>query len=289
MIAFAGIDGTGPDSNKEYASNFAQSHVRRLYKSWPWPELAFYSRGPTTLGMETGVLAQEAYGWVHRLFESGKAKGIFLTGFSRGAAAAIETASYLNSFFGKSYTVNCLALFDAVDRSTEVGLFVPQGFSPTKTGATAALSGVGAVVGGAIAAMGMTFDTPIGGNVELCLHAFRDKSAKSRESFGNCGLTILRPSKTKNIPKHFKCTHGGVGGTPWNPKEGQKTSDIVDEGFPDGKTAVTFEQDGQVSKEVWKWLKPQWDEAIEKTKGKILAVQPKPTKPALPGKPPGKS
>ena len=167
-------------------------------------------------------------------------------------------------------------------------MFVPKGFSPTKVGGAAALSGVGAVVGGAIAAMGMTFDTPIGGNIELCLHAKRAKEAKSRESFGNCGLTILRPSKTKNIPQPFTCTHGGVGGTPWNPKAGQKTSDIVDEGFPDGKTAVTFEQDGQVSKEVWKWMKPQWDAAIEATKGKILAAQPKPTKSALPGKPPTK-
>ncbi len=288
MIAFAGIDGTGPDSNKEYRENFAQSHVRRLYKSWPWPDLAFYSRGPTTLGMETGVLAQEAYGWIHRLIESGKAKGVFLTGFSRGAAAAIETASYLNSFIGKSYTVNCLALFDAVDRSTEVGLFVPQGFSPAKAGAAALMTGAGALVGGAIAAMGMTFDTPIGGNVELCLHAFRHKDAKSRESFGNCGLTILRPSKTKNIPKHFVCTHGGVGGTPWSPKEGQKSTDLIDEGPPDGKTAVTFAQDAQISKDVWKWMKPKWDAAIAATMGKINAAQPKPSKPGLPGKPLGK-
>jgi hypothetical protein len=269
MIAFAGIDGTGPDSNKKYALDFAESHVRRLYKSWPWPELAFYSRGPTTLGMETGVLAQEAYGWVRRLFKSGKAKGIFLAGFSRGGAAVVETAAYLNSFIGTTYTVNCLALFDAVDRSSEVGLFVPRGFSPTTAGAATAASGAGALLGAAVAAVGMTFDTPVGGNVELCLHAFRAKESKSRGSFGNCGLTILRPAKTKGKVKHFRCTHGGVGGTPWKTEGGQKPTDFIDEGFPDGKTAVTFEQDALISKEVWKWLKPQWDAAIEKTKGAI--------------------
>ncbi len=271
MIAFAGIDGTNV--------NGGGSHVSKLAQDWPWQNLVLYKPGPTTLGLETGVLAQEAYGFVRQKMESGDAKGIFLAGFSRGGAAVIETASYLSSFFGKSYTVNCLALFDAVDRSTEVGLFVPQGFSPAKAGAAALLSGAGAIIGGAIAAMGMTFDTPIGGNVELCLHAFRHKDAKSRESFGNCGLTVLQPSKTKIIQEHFRCTHGGVGGTPWSPKEGQKPTDLIDEGPPDGKTAVTFAQDAQISKDVWKWMKPKWDAAIAATMGKINSAQSKPSKP----------
>ncbi len=233
MIAFAGIDGTGPLSNSTYARDFKDSHVNKLYQMWPWPELAFYSRGPSLLGLETGVLAQMAYGWVKNLYEKKKAKGIFLAGYSRGGAAVIEAAKYLHGFIWNTQ-VNGLILFDAVDRSTEVG--------------------------------GLIFDTPICSNVELCIHAMRDAKAKSRESFDNCGQRISDANRTLVLKKKFVCTHGGVGGTPWT---GGKPDEIIDEGGVDGKTTITYEQDKIVSKEVWKWVKPKVDAAIKITQAKI--------------------
>lgn len=233
MIAFAGIDGTGVISNTQYQKDFKESHVSKLYRNWPWPELAFYSRGPSMLGLETGVLAQMAYGWCKNLFDKGKAKGIFLAGYSRGGAAAIEAANFLHGFFWNTQ-VNCLILFDAVDRSTEVG--------------------------------GLIFDTPVRGNVEICLHAMRKPEAKSRESFGNCGQTISDSEKTLLVSKKFFCTHGGVGGTPW---VGGKPGDFIDEEGVDGKTAITYEQDQRGAKEVWDWIKPKVDAAIKMTQGKL--------------------
>jgi hypothetical protein len=227
MIAFAGIDGTGPLSNAAYAADFANSHIKRLYNNWPYPDLRFYSRGPSALGMETGVLAQKVHMFVKEAFDSGKAKAIFLAGYSRGGAAVIEAASYLHGFVWNT-DVDCLILFDAVDRSTEVG--------------------------------GLIFDTRIRGNVKNCFHAMRDPAAGSRESFGNCG-TKVTSHQTLHVVERFNCTHGAIGGTPWT---GGKDDDLIKESFPDGKTNVTYKQDALVANEVWKWMN-RWVTAAMKS------------------------
>jgi hypothetical protein len=232
MIAFAGIDGTGPWSNATYEKDFASSHVHKLYQKWPWPSLAFYSRGPSLLGMETGTLALMAYYFVKDCIENKGAKGIFLAGYSRGGAAAIEAASYLDGFIW-STQVNCLILFDAVDRSTTVG--------------------------------GTIFDTAIGNNVELCLHAMRDPKSESRESFDNCGQRVTDRGKTVLITRKFVGTHGAIGGTPWT---GGKANDYIDEGGVDGATKITYAQDKAMSEVVWNWMNPRVNAALKLAKGK---------------------
>jgi len=219
MIAYAGIDGTGEWSDESYAKTFEESHVHTLYKKWPYRDLCFYNRGPSAAGLETGMLAQWAYNFVVEKVKAGKAKGVVLSGYSRGAAAVIETAKWLRDrFLGfGEIEVDCLVLYDAVDRSSEVGGFI--------------------------------YDTPICENVRECYHAMRDPLTASRESFSNCGREVQNRSKTIYLEKTFFCTHGGLGGTPWPGPE----AEYIDEGWPDNKTEVTHRADRLGSKQVWDW------------------------------------
>ncbi|KXJ99552.1 MAG: hypothetical protein UZ17_ACD001002398 [Acidobacteria bacterium OLB17] len=91
-------------------------------------------------------------------------------------------------------------------------------------------------------------------NVKDVLHIRRHPAAKSRESFGNDGTLVNRGTRYQE--QFFVCTHGGVGGTPWIPERGQKGTDLIDEGFPDGMTAVSFDQDARVSGQVWETVRP---------------------------------
>lgn len=219
MIVYAGIDGTGEWSDESYSVSFANSHVKKMYDQWPWPNLRFYHRGPSLLGLETRMYAKKAERFLRSKLESGQAKGVFLAGYSRGGAAVIEVASWLDGFF-RDINVDCMLLFDAVDRSSEVG--------------------------------GLIFDTSIGRNVINCFHAMRDPKAKSRESFDNCGT---RNRARYRLEKKFYCTHGGMGGVPWpNAPVGKK---FIDEGWPDNETAVTPKQDAAGAQAVWDWMNPK--------------------------------
>ena len=83
---------------------------------------------------------------------------IFMTGYSRGAAIAINTAALLNSHpmpDGRRARVEAMFLFDAVDRSLDLAM--------------------------------TTYIPP---NVHYCYHAMRDDSTRSRPSFGHCGTTM---------------------------------------------------------------------------------------------------
>lgn len=64
-------------------------------------------------------------------------------------------------------------------------------------------------------------------NVLNVYHVRRDPSTKSRVSFGNCGLAYGNPTKYQQ--DFFKCTHGGMGGTPWKLTPGKTPDDFVDE------------------------------------------------------------
>ena len=91
-------------------------------------------------------------------------------------------------------------------------------------------------------------------NVEYCYHAFRHPASKSRESFGNTGT---RSQHGVNFEKaYFMTTHGGLGGSPWNDDEGytQDQQHIVNEGFPDGRTTITVQQENAGMAQVKEWM-----------------------------------
>lgn len=113
-----------------------------------------------------------------RLNQMGSASFLVLAGYSRGGAAVIHACNVL---LRKNITVDCLLLFDAVDRTMNLG-------------------GV----------------QQIPENVRCVYHARRHDDTKSRGSFDNCG-TSMRSSASIGKTYHekfFYGTHGAIGGVP---------------------------------------------------------------------------
>lgn len=254
MDIFFGVDGTGPDDNKTYKTDFANSHVRRLWKEWHTPYAA-YLRGPRWHGNGTPTKTKQGVEWVTQQWEtltkladkstplSKKPVRIFLSGYSRGGAAVIELGYELNK---KGIPVHCMMLFDAVDRSP--------------------LENV---------------DT-ISANVKMVYHAMRDPAAGSREIFGNCGKQ--HPAKGIPVIEKFFCTHGGVGGCPWeeNGKSGKieelsmkaKIGAVAAVGKPAADamdfTNVTVAQDKAGAVASWNWMQKKL--AVARVSGPDLSV-----------------
>ena len=193
MILLAGIDGTGTSDDPEYKTEFASSHVRSLTRIWHWRRHgpAFYQRGPGNFGSDTENRAQFAADFLVNYLTMRTAMkqrtGIFLVGYSRGAAAALHACRLLHR---KNIGVDCLLMFDAVDRTT-------------------------------------TLDADlIPANVRACFHAIRNPLTRSRAWFGNCGRQRESPG-TAYSERMFYCTHGALGGTPW--KEGDGLGGLIHE------------------------------------------------------------
>ena len=67
---------------------------------------------------------------------------------------------------------------------------------------------------------------------------------------GNCGLTMWDGSPTRYT--EFLATHGGLGGVPW-PRGDKDPGELIDEGFPDGLTSITYKMDEMGSELVRGW------------------------------------
>ena len=185
MIYLGAVDGTHDKPDEEYKKDFANSFVRRLANmagsGGLWTE-AFYHRGPYNFGTDTAVFARIVHDKLVEKWKTGEARAIFLTGYSRGGAAVIEIAKWLKE--EENIPVECLILFDPVDRTTTVG--------------------------------GWIYNTPIPSTVKRVIYAQRDvQRTLSRISFGHCGLTKENPALSLT-PQKFFATHGGLGGVPWD-------------------------------------------------------------------------
>lgn len=242
-IVYAGVDGTGETNDASYARTFENSFVNQYYKNWE-PGLRFYHRGPTLLGTQTANYAREAYHFIKRTYKLRGAQAVFLAGYSRGGAAVIEVASWLQE---DDIEVECLILFDAVDRSS--------------------LGGVG----------GTFNNTPIPANVKHLIHAKRMARTQSRESFGNCGTTYERFDQKRYAVKEFFATHGGLGGTPWNtPRPSRENNFTSQENafiYETGElrtTKVTYKQDKIGSTQVWNWVNPKVFDILSDCKDRLV-------------------
>ncbi len=186
-----GVDGSGPrdneSNNAEYDRVFKNSHVKRLCGNAGRFSYSGYVRGPGDLGRETQGAANAITGWIEQKFmavavERARNPKLVLPDprvFLTGfsrGGAAVVNACH--QLKRKGIPVHCLMLFDAVDR----------------------------------ARIGDTDEIP--DNVSWAFHARRDPKAGSREMFGNCG-TSAAPA-VLYYEKFFLCTHGAVGGTPWD-------------------------------------------------------------------------
>ena len=216
MLIYAGVDGTSDENDEQYKVTFEKSFVNQLQHQF---EKSFYHRGPYTWGMDTAAYARKAFDFVVAHYQPGDC--VFLAGYSRGGAAAIEIAYWLK--YEKKIPVECLILFDPVDRSTTLGRW---GFR----------------------------NTPIVDTVRKALYFQRNKwTTRSRISFGNCGYTKENDGM-EYFYQQFHATHGGVGGVPWteavNPYTGEARDTIWEYGEI-APTTLTPDQDDQGAKMVW--------------------------------------
>lgn len=177
---------------------------------------AQYNRGPVTLGGGLPEAIESGYNFIVSKRRTMPSEPVLLTGYSRGGLGVIVIAKKLKE---ANIPVRALLLFDAVDRHLAYdGSVIPN-------------------------------------NVGYVCHVIRDPDSSSRESFGNDGMKYSAPTVFPAAYK-FMCTHGGMGGTPWKPSNGQRMTDFVDEGGVDGMTKITFAQDAFVSGQVWQFVQP---------------------------------
>jgi len=97
--------------------------------------------------------------------------------------------------------------------------------------------------------------TSIPNNVERVVHARRDPYAFTRNSFSNCGTVWHAP--TKCDVRHFRGTHGALGGCPWPIPRGGKSNDYIKEFGEATPTLITYAEDGLAAREVWRRVNPR--------------------------------
>ena len=224
MPILVGIDGTGGGTfpgrarNDRYDIDFANSFVSRLCKN---KTNAQYNRGPVTLGGGLDTAIRDGVRFIEqKRGELGADEPILLTGYSRGALGAMVIAQRLQR---NNINVRAALLFDCVDRHGD-------------------------------------YDSEIvPNNVENIFHVIRNPAANSRHSFGNDAMSYRQPTIYSG-PYMFMCTHGGMGGTPWERPHDKKPTDLIDEGaseqFYNSTTAISYQQDANVSRDVWAYCQP---------------------------------
>ena len=220
MPILVGIDGTGGGAFPTDARN--ARYDRDFANSFvrrlcrQGSEDVRYFRGPVTLGGGLASAVSDGVDFVVSRKAANPGAPVLLTGYSRGAAGAVAIAQRLQR---QSIDVRALLLFDCVDRHITIDAEV------------------------------------VPNNVGYVMHVVRNPRSESRESFSNDGLRY-RPPTVYPAAYQFLCTHGGMGGTPWQRPADKQPSDFIDEGFPDGMTKITFAQDEQVSRQVWSFVQP---------------------------------
>jgi hypothetical protein len=272
---FVGVDGTGPDDDAQYATDFSNSCVRELSLIWHTfnknsasGKQSYYLRGPNM--PDTAPRTKDtAEKLVEFILESVRLSthqktplNIHLAGYSRGGAAVILVCNELKK---AGVTVEALLLYDAVNMTWDV-------------------SGVDLVPD----------------NVRYAFHAMPDPDIPTRPEFIRCGRAAQDKTKTMWITEdRFRCTHGGMGGVPWVPQEEppRSTWEVAapwvlagpmagvvagamearrfqlqrhrDNGLiveprpgivPDNRTPVSYELDRLESERVRKWMKDRWSE-----------------------------
>jgi pimeloyl-ACP methyl ester carboxylesterase len=110
MDAIALVDGTGRWWNSDYEQDMAQSFCSQM--RWQFRGDKYYRRGPSDEGYRFDEKAVEAVQNVGRARELGASR-IFLAGYSRGAAVALQAAEMLAR---RGVQVDGLFLFDPVER-----------------------------------------------------------------------------------------------------------------------------------------------------------------------------
>jgi LysM domain len=229
MIIHFGVDGTGERDRDKYDADMKNSYVHRMVNYFQAAGPSRYLRGPTLYGSEVPAESIVAVQYVLSNRPADGRCGIFLSGHSRGGVAVIDAARRLGEM---GVDVDCLVLFDAVNRTSMVWL------------------------------------SHIPSNVKRVIYPRRDPRALSRPEFGNCGK-MWNPLTTDYETSFFYTTHAGVGGTPWPVPPGASEHDLVWEpaGPVKKPTNVTHVQDRAGAQLVWTWTWPRVQRAFYEVTG----------------------
>jgi hypothetical protein len=191
------IDGTGEWSNDAYNKSMKNSFLNQIIsESNIYPKK--YFRGPSVLGLESAPIVVEVLNWIRQNLNNGYPPVLYLAGYSRGGAIAIDIANEIKSLVKYRFDVfnskwrdlnaniKCLALFDAVSRTYLDTDIIPD-------------------------------------NVKYACHAVRNSVTGSRRSFSNTGLQHQIAGNLEPL-KYFDCTHAAMGGVPWTGDHPTKTT-----------------------------------------------------------------
>jgi hypothetical protein len=219
MPIIVGIDGTGsaftPGEQRDRDYDVAFKDSFVSRICKPESANKKYFRGPVALGGGLVSAINEGFNFITMRRRGLPNEPILLTGYSRGAAGVVSLAKKLQN---AGINVQAMLLFDCVDRH----LFIDAEVIPN--------------------------------NVGFVHHVIRDPRSGSRESFSNDGLRYTPPT-VYPAAYTFMCTHGGMGGCPWD-ATGHSPTELINEGGVDGTTNITYADDALVSAEVWAFCQP---------------------------------
>ncbi|HLM61161.1 MAG TPA: hypothetical protein VK308_10170 [Pyrinomonadaceae bacterium] len=219
MPLLVGIDGTGsavsPGEQRDRDYDVAFANSFVSRLCKPNTRNKRYFRGPVALGGGLVNAINEGFNFLQERHRQNPGEPILLTGYSRGAAGVVSLAGRLQR---AGISVRAMLLFDCVDRH----MFIDAEVIPN--------------------------------NVGHVMHVVRDARSGSRESFSNDGLKY-RPPTVYPQAYAFMCTHGGMGGTPWD-STGHSANEFINEGGVDGRTNITYGDDARVSEQVWAFVQP---------------------------------
>jgi hypothetical protein len=219
MPLLVGIDGTGsaftPGAGRDSEYDIAFANSFVSRLCKPQTNNKRYFRGPVALGGGLVDAITAGFNFLIQRHKETPGEPILLTGYSRGAAGVVSLAGRLQR---AGVSVRAMLLFDCVDRH----MFIDAEVIPN--------------------------------NVGHVMHVIRDPRSGSRESFSNDGLKYRPPTVYPNAYT-FMCTHGGMGGTPWD-ATGHGQAEFINEGGTDGMTNITYRDDAIVSEQVWAFVQP---------------------------------
>lgn len=213
---FIGVDGSSSGDPEVYRQVMSGSFIQQLVSECPEQHKRYF-RGPDELSLTRQVthIAAEVEGYIQARVGQHRDTRLLLAGYSRGGATCIAVAQRLRrNPWATGLVVECLALFDAVDRDAATSTAV------------------------------------IPGNVLHAYHAMRDPSVQSRWYFGNCGTRIESPGVLES--QSFRATHSGMGALPW--EGDHPSARYNGPGYSGNMPLITEEQDRTGSEQVHRWM-----------------------------------
>lgn len=216
---FICIDGTGPYGPETYAEMMKNSFCKQITNQLGRGK-SIYIEGPGGAGLTTVRKSNMAYRMVHNYYDTligtQKHEPLYLAGYSRGGAAVLQLAKFLNED-ESPLIIKGMFLFDPVNRDVNMntdGLGTPQN-----------VRNLYVIYRDTTIEHVNTWGVPLVGNFDRDIYA--------RKWMGRC---FVDPQDSRNTKWQMKtvifgASHGALGGSPWLQRAADKkaTADAATE------------------------------------------------------------